>query len=169
MSPIVSSITGMTHGLNRKDVHQGKRRRWEQDLQSLFSQRTDTVSRFELSAGLFLVFRDVVKRFAAIYSSWSRRRPCFQQNNASIHNTRARKKWSTSQNIFVFDSPFKFRNLHPVENLRGFLARRFYGGWHQYRYKAVLQQFLLNDWQKIELDLLKSLVASIPSRSVGVL
>lgn len=49
------------------------------------------------------------------------------------------------------------------------MARRVYSGGKQYSNKAKLQQCVLDEWQKIELDLLKSVARSIPSRCVDVL
>lgn len=93
----------------------------------------------------------------------------FQQDNAPIHTSRVTKEWFTSQNMSVFDWPSKSPNLNPIENLSGVFARKVYGGGKQYSDKVELQQCVLDEWQKIELGLLKSLVASMQNRCVEFL
>lgn len=96
----------------------------------------------------------------------------FQQDNASIHTARVTKAWLSSRDIQVLEWAACSPDLNPIENLWAILARRVYGKPSEKRVFltiSALKHKILEEWGKIEADLLCSLARSMPNRIFEVI
>ena len=88
----------------------------------------------------------------------------FQQDNASIHILTHTKSWFRAHNINVFDWPACSPDVNPIKNLWGILAHRVYANGRQFGNAEAFKQEIVNEWCKIDLDTLKTLIDSMPDR-----
>jgi transposase len=93
----------------------------------------------------------------------------FQQDNASIHSSRATKDFFVEENVEVMDWPAKSPDLNPIENMWGMLARAVYAQGRQFQTRNDLIVTIKRSWDKIGQDLINSLLESMPKRCVSVL
>lgn len=88
----------------------------------------------------------------------------FQQDNASIHTAYLTKTWFLYHNIRLLDWPAHSPDLNPIENIWGIMTRRVYEGNKCFHTTDELKTAILNEWQKLEPDLLENLIQSMPKR-----
>ncbi|KAG3217115.1 hypothetical protein PC129_g12031 [Phytophthora cactorum] len=62
----------------------------------------------------------------------------FQQDNASIHSSRATKSFFEEENVTVMEWPAKSPDLNPIENMWGVLARAVYANGRQFETRGSL-------------------------------
>lgn len=88
----------------------------------------------------------------------------FQQDNASIHASRATKEFLSSRNIPVLDWPAISPDLNPIENIWGILSKRVYLNGRQFNTVKELRKSVQDEWDKLEPEMLRKLVDSMPNR-----
>jgi len=93
----------------------------------------------------------------------------FQQDGASIHTSRASKKWLRDHEIVVLDWAPKSPDLNPIENVWGVLAQKVYANARHFQTVAELQDCVQQEWGRISPCFLKILAESMPRRCVSVL
>ena len=93
----------------------------------------------------------------------------FQQDLASIHNSKETKLWFQEQNINVLDWPACSPDLNPIENLWGIFVRKVYADFRQFSTKKELKKAILDCWESIESELLIKLINSMPRRCMEVI
>lgn len=96
----------------------------------------------------------------------------FQQDNAPIHVSRHSKAWFEDKGIHLLEWPDCSPDLNPVENLWAILARRVYGSPSERRtFSTVFQlkQKIIEEWSKIEINLMQTLVESMSNRIYQVI
>jgi transposase len=93
----------------------------------------------------------------------------FQQDNASIHASRATKSFLQEENVELMSWPAKSPDLNPIEDMWGVLARAVYLSGRQFTTRADLISTIQDSWAKINLELIDKLVKSMPKRCVAVL
>jgi len=88
----------------------------------------------------------------------------FQQDNASIHNSRATQEWLRVHNIDVLQWPACSPDQNPIENLWGILVRKIYE--HQRKYNSLvdLKRAVIEAWNGISGETLQNLIKSMPQR-----
>lgn len=94
----------------------------------------------------------------------------FQQDNASIHKAKTTMEYFTKfENIRLLDWPSKSPDLNPIENLWGILARMVYSNGVEYDNMSDLEEAVYRCWDEIEIETLRSLIDSMPTRIGKVL
>ena len=93
----------------------------------------------------------------------------FQQDNASVHRSQFTKSFLDSKNINLMNWPARSPDLNPIENLWGILARRVYSNGRQFNNVAELKDAMRSEWWKIDQNLLKNLIDSMPNRIYEVI
>ena len=63
----------------------------------------------------------------------------FQQDNATIHNSKLTEAWFREKNIHVMECPACSPDLNPIENLWGILSRKVYENGKQFEYTLDLK------------------------------
>lgn len=93
----------------------------------------------------------------------------FQQDNAAIHVSRESKAWFEDRGIDLLDWPARSPDLNPIENLWGIMARRVYHGQRHFSTVQELEVAIRQVWREINIELLESLINSMPSRVFKVI
>ena len=93
----------------------------------------------------------------------------YQQDNASIHVSKSSRDWFKARNVDLLDWPALSPDLNPMENLWAYIVQEVYGSGTQYDTVEELKRAILHCWTKIEPDLCKNLVDSMPDRIADVL
>ncbi|KAJ8869000.1 hypothetical protein PR048_030546 [Dryococelus australis] len=96
--------------------------------------------------------------------------PCyFQDDNARCHVSRATMQWYADNNVRQLDWPVQSPDLNPIEHLWDELDRRVRT--RQARPKSIAQlvEWLQEEWRRIPVDVLKTLVESMPDRVAAVI
>ena len=77
----------------------------------------------------------------------------FQQDNASIHNSKATKAFFRERNIKVMDWPARSPDLNPIENIWGLITQKVYENGH---FKSVkdLRDKIREVWSNLPLSYL---------------
>jgi transposase len=88
----------------------------------------------------------------------------FQQDNASIHNSRSTKSWFSKHKVRVLDWPSKSPDLNPIENLWGILVRAVYKNGRQFDSVPELKAAIKKAWTEIPDETLEKLVNSMQNR-----
>lgn len=104
------------------------------------------------------------KRLVPFMTASRRQTHNFQQDNASVHNSRSTKDWLNRKGISVLKWPACSPDLNPIENLWGILARDVYRGGKQFNKVNELKQAIERSWSRIKSKDLKNLVNSMPNR-----
>ena len=93
----------------------------------------------------------------------------FQQDNASIHRAGDTMKWFEENNIEVLDWPALSPDLNPIENIWGILVRQVYKDGRQFDNINDLKIAIKQEWNNIDVNILKNLVFSMPNRIFEVI
>jgi len=93
----------------------------------------------------------------------------FQQDGASIHTSKASRKWLRDHEIAVLDWVAKSPDLNPIENVWGVLARKVYANSRHFNSVSELQKCVQEEWDDISPSFLKVLVEGMLRRFVSVL
>lgn len=93
----------------------------------------------------------------------------FQQDNASIHRSNYTKFWMEQNGVVVMDWPAKSPDLNIIENVWGVLARKVYKNARQFSDVERLLECVVECWNEISDDYLRTLYGSIPARLMDVL
>lgn len=92
----------------------------------------------------------------------------FQQDNASIHASRATTEFFSDLDIKVMQWPALSPDLNPIENLWGDMARAVYGNGRQYHSVSELEASVKKAWLDISPARLESLLKSMDDRCLEV-
>ncbi|POM64132.1 transposable element Tc3 Transposase [Phytophthora palmivora] len=95
-------------------------------------------------------------------------RPIFQQDNASIHESRFTKAHIEALGIRKLKWPVKSPDLNPIENVWGQLAWSVYEGGRQFDTKDELKSQNVRSWKSIKQSYLQHLVNGMPTRMAQV-
>lgn len=102
-----------------------------------------------------------------------RRRPraqlIFQQDNAAVHASHSTKAWFLANNVNVLDWPACSPDLNPVENLWAIMVRKIYANSKQYNSVSELKDAIVDVWNNLDPQMLKTLVDSMPNRLFDVI
>lgn len=93
----------------------------------------------------------------------------FQQDNAAIHSARYTKNFLDEKNVPLLQWPAISPDLNPIENLWRIITQRVYSGGRQFETLLQLKTAIQEEWQKIDLSTLQSLVNSMPRRLISVI
>lgn len=93
----------------------------------------------------------------------------FQQDNAAIHVSRETKLFLSTKNINTLEWPAVSPDLNPIENLWGILSKRVYASGRQYETLSQLKTAIQEEWRKIDISLLQTLVNSMSRRLIEVI
>jgi hypothetical protein len=92
----------------------------------------------------------------------------FQQDNASIHTSRATKTFFEEQNLTLLDWPALSPDLNPIENVWGYLVQQVYRGGKQYHTTQELKTAILAHWEGLSRNYLNTLIKSMKKRCLEV-
>ncbi|KAJ8879843.1 hypothetical protein PR048_020460 [Dryococelus australis] len=96
--------------------------------------------------------------------------PCyFQDDNASCHVSRATMQWHADNNVRRLDWPAQSPDFNPIKHLWDELDRWVRA--RQARPKSIsqLMEWLREEWRRIPVDVLQTLVESVPDRVAAVI
>ena len=88
----------------------------------------------------------------------------FQQDNAPLHTSRLTKTFFQERNLKVLRWPAHSRDLNPIENMWGLLAREVYSNGKQYFSVQELKDALNKAWNKLDKKSLKPFLDSLKNR-----
>lgn len=88
----------------------------------------------------------------------------FQQDNASVHKSRATMAWLSEHGIQVMEWPACSPDQNPIENLWGLMVRTVYADNKQYGNVQELKRAVSSAWNEIQVSTCRSLVESMPNR-----
>ncbi|KAJ8890859.1 hypothetical protein PR048_010368 [Dryococelus australis] len=96
--------------------------------------------------------------------------PCyFQDDNARCHVSRATMQWYADNNVRRFDWPTQSPDLNPMEHIWDELDRRVRARQAWPKSIARLMEWLHEEWRRIPVDVLQTLIESIPDRVAAVI
>ncbi|KAJ8875985.1 hypothetical protein PR048_023893 [Dryococelus australis] len=96
--------------------------------------------------------------------------PCyFQDDNARCHVARATMQWYADNNVGRLDWPAQSADLNPIEHLWDELDRRARARPARPKSIAQLMEWLQEEWRRIPVDVLQTLVESMPDRAAAVI
>src|ERR1044072_6590963 len=93
----------------------------------------------------------------------------FQEDNAPIHTANKAKKWKDDNNIRSLPWPAQSPDLNPTENLCDELLRKVRKHNPLPKNKDNLWEILQEEWSKLDEDIYKNLVDSMPRRIAAVI
>lgn len=93
----------------------------------------------------------------------------FMHDGASIHRSKATKKWLQENDIETIDWPAHSPDLNPIENIWGILVRAVFESGRQFELKKDLEAEVMRQWSKISRETLSNLVNSMSDRIIEVI
>ena len=87
----------------------------------------------------------------------------FQEDNAPIHTAKKTTKWKLDNSIPCLPWPLQSPDLNTIENLWDELEHRVHGCNILSKNENKLFSFLVEEWEKIPLNVLEKLVDHMPS------
>jgi hypothetical protein len=93
----------------------------------------------------------------------------FQEDNAPIHTARIAKKWKEDNNITSLPWPAQSPDLNPIENLWDELDRKVRKHKPLPKNQDDLWNILQEEWLKLDENIYKNLVDSMPRRIAAVI
>lgn len=93
----------------------------------------------------------------------------FQDDNASVHRVNEVSQWKQQNSISSLEWPAQSPDLNPIEHLWDVLERRMHKRRNKPKNKEELMDALMEEWVKIEPEILKNLVESMPRRIQAVI
>lgn len=115
-------------------------------------------------------YQEVLKNNLLPFKRRFRRIPLiFQQDNASIHASKATKKWLEDNRVNTLTWPACSPDLNPIENIWGIMVRRMYANNRQYRTIAELKNGILEAWNTLDAELINRTVESMTNRIFDVI
>ena len=88
----------------------------------------------------------------------------FQQDNALAHSAKLTREFFATEGILDMEWPPRSPDMNCTENAWGELSRRLYEAARQFETVEDLREVLYYEWDKIDLDYIKSLISSMPER-----
>ena len=88
----------------------------------------------------------------------------FQQDNAPAHSARHTHDFFMTEGITDMRWPTKSPDMNCIENAWGELCRRFYRGGRQFDSVEDLRDALFYEWDKLDIDYIRTLIRSMPDR-----
>ncbi|KAJ8881970.1 hypothetical protein PR048_018458 [Dryococelus australis] len=96
--------------------------------------------------------------------------PCyFQDDNVRCHVSRANMQWYADNNVRRLDWPTQSSELNPIEHLWDELDRRVRARQARQKSIAQLMEWLQEEWRRTPVDVLQTLVESMPDRVAAVI
>ncbi|KAJ8887996.1 hypothetical protein PR048_007481 [Dryococelus australis] len=96
--------------------------------------------------------------------------PCyFQDDNVRCHVSRATMQWYADNNVRRLDWPTQSPDLNPIEHLWDELDRRVRARQARPNSIAQLMEWLQEQWKRIPMDVLQTLLESMPDRVAAVI
>jgi transposase len=93
----------------------------------------------------------------------------FQDDNAPVHRARIVKQWKEDNSVSDFPWPAQSPDLNPIEHLWDILERKVRAHKPHPKNLNELMEVLLEEWGKIEPEVLTNLVESMPRRVQAVI
>jgi transposase len=93
----------------------------------------------------------------------------FQDDNAPVHRARIVKQWKEDNSVSDFPWPAQSPDLNPIEHLWDVLERKVRAHKPHPKNLNELMEVLLEEWGKIEPEVLTNLVESMPRRVQAVI
>ena len=88
----------------------------------------------------------------------------FQQDNAPAHTAKFTNDFFMEEENTDMDWPLRSPNMNVIENAWGELSRRLYYGGRQFDTVDDLKEALYYEWDKLDLEYIRSLIRSVPDR-----
>lgn len=88
----------------------------------------------------------------------------FQQDGAPAHTANHTKEFFVDNTVTVLDWPARSPDMNCIENCWGILASKVYEGARQFETVDDLKECLLYEWEKLDMDVIRKLIASMPHR-----
>lgn len=98
----------------------------------------------------------------------NKRKYIFQEDNAPIHTAKKSKGWKEENKIALLPWPAQSPDLNPIEHIWDALERGLRERKEQPKNEDELFDFLLEEWEKLPLDIMINLVESMPRRVLNV-
>jgi len=86
----------------------------------------------------------------------------FAQDNAPCHKSKVALEYFRENQIELLPWPAGSPDLNPIENLWGILKAKVAKRFH--RTKAQLEEFAIDEWQKMPQEVVKNTILSMPYR-----
>ena len=93
----------------------------------------------------------------------------FQEDNAPIHTARVAKRWKEDNDITNLPWPAQSPDLNPIENIWDELDRKVRKHKPLPKNQNDLWQILQEEWSKLDENIYKNLVDSMPRRIAAVI
>jgi len=93
----------------------------------------------------------------------------FQQDGASCHTSHYTSWWMQTHNIPVLEWVAQSPDLNPIEHMWDHLDRQIRKREPLPTSKKALINALMEEWQKVPLDVVRNLISSMPQRIMAVI